>query len=134
MGVSVRCGMTVAILLGLVSAARCQTAMPSSAPGLTLWTPDLATVMLIEATLTLPSRSHWAPGPLKSYARYYIGQFQDGHRVIYGDLLRGRLAREAPGIYLHSAPARTGGGCDQIQLWYDINAHRMLQIQCYGLG
>jgi len=100
-----------------------------------LWMPDEATAKSIEATLTLPSMGHWAPGPLDSYARYYIGIMQNGSRVIYGDLLRARMADEKPGICLRHPPhISTGGGCDQIQLWYDVDAHRMLHIQCYGLG
>jgi len=112
----------------LVSDARSQTAMP-------LWKPDEATPRSIEATLTLPSMGHWVPGPLDSYARYYIGIMQNGRRVIYGDLLRARMAEEKPGIYLRYPPhISTGGGCDQIKLWYDVDARRMLHIQCYGLG
>lgn len=125
--------MTVRFLLVFVmclvveSEAWSQTTMPA-------WTPDEATINSIEAKMKLPSLGHWAPGPLNSYTRYYIGMIQDGNRVIYGDLLRGRMATEKPGIYLRAGGGATGGGCDQIVLWYDVNAHRMLHIFCYGLG
>jgi hypothetical protein len=112
----------------VASATRAQTPEPT-------WTLDEATVTSIEATLTLPSRHPWKPGPLDSYARYYTVMMLNGSRVIYGDLLRGRMANEKPGIYLRAPPSvSTGGGCNQIQLWYDMAAHRILQIRCYGLG
>jgi hypothetical protein len=114
--------------VAVASIARAQTAEP-------LWKPDEATVKSIEATLTLPSRGTWEPGPLDSYARYYKGMMLNGRRVIYGDLRRGAMAKEKPGIYLRDPPGfSTGGGCNQIQLWYDVDAHHIIQIQCYGRG
>ena len=98
------------------------------------WELDEAAVKSIEATLTLPSRDHWKPGPLDSYARYYTIMVLNGRKVIYGNLRRGRMATEMPGVYLRRPPRGTGGGCDQIQLWYDIEAQHMIRIQCYGLG
>jgi hypothetical protein len=128
MAASVRFALTVVMYVAVASAARAQTAEPS-------WKPDEATVKSIEATLTLPSTALWKPGPLDSYARYYKGMMLKGSRVIYGDLLRGQMAKEKPGIYLRDPPSNsTGGGCDQIQLWYDVDAHHMLEIQCSGLG
>ena len=39
---------------------------------------------------------------------------------------------DKPGIYLRDPPSVIlGGGCDQIQLWYDVAAHHMLH--CTGL-
>ncbi len=129
MAASVRFAFTVVMSIAVGCAAWAQTVEPS-------WNPDEATVKSIEATMTLPSLAHWdPPGPLDSYARYYKGLIQNGKRVIYGDLLRGRMALEKPGIYLRDPPRiSTGGGCDQIQLWYDVDASHMLQIQCYGMG
>lgn len=122
-------GLMIIVVFGLLGAPLATHA------GEPLWKPDDATVKAMEATLALPSRDAWIPGPLHSYARYYIGVIMDGHRVIYGDLLRGRMAREKPGIYLRDPPNfSTGGGCDQVQLWFDVDDHQMLQIQCYGLG
>ena len=128
MAASVRFALTVLMYVAVASGALAQTAEPS-------WKPDEATVKSIEATLTLPSRAPWEPGPLNSYARYYRGMMLNGRRVIYGDLLRGEMAKEKPGIYLRDPPSvSTGGRCDQIQLWYDVDAHHILQIHCYGLG
>src|SRR5579871_1558643 len=82
------------------------------------WQPDEATVREIESTLVLPSKDRWTPGPLAEYARYYTGSIKDGHRTIYGDFYRGRMASDRPGIYLHAPNGfSTGGGCDHIQLW-----------------
>jgi hypothetical protein len=112
-------------IIATASAVLTQTAEPS-------WKPNEETVKSIEATLR-PSGS--PGGPLDSYARYYVGLVQNGKRIIYGNWLRGRMAQEKPGLYLRDPPSfSTGGGCDQIQLWYDVDAHQMLQIQCYGLG
>jgi hypothetical protein len=128
MATSVRFALTALKYVAVASAAWAQTAEPS-------WKPDEATVKSIEATLRLPSMAPWEPGPLDSYARYYKGMMLNGRRVIYGDLLRGQMAKEKPGIYLRDPPnVSTGGGCDQIQLWYDVEAHHIFQIQCYGLG
>ncbi len=126
--VSVRFALMAAMYVATTGAGRAQTAGPP-------WEPDEATVKSIEATLTLPSRAPWKSGPLDSYARYYSGMTLSGRRIIYGDLLRGEIAEEKPGIYLREPPhVRTGGGCDHIQLWYDTEAHHIVQIQCYGLG
>lgn len=128
MAVSVRFALMVAMCVAMASTARAQAAGPP-------WEPDEATVKSIEATLTLPSKAPWKPGPLDSYARYYRGMTRNGRKIIYGDLLRGHMAEDKPGIYLRDPPhVSTGGGCDQIQLWYDVDAHHILQIQCYGLG
>ena len=123
-----RFALATVMYLAAASTALAQAAEPQ-------WEPDEATVKSIETTLTLPSKHPWTPGPLDSYARYYTGMTLNGRKVIYGNLLRGRMSQEKPGVYLRSPPGRgTGGGCDQIQLWYDVNARRMLQIHCYGLG
>ncbi len=125
-------GARFALMIGTWMAAANATLAQTATPS---WKPDEETVRAIEVTLRLPSEGSWRPGPLDSYARYYTGQILNGNRVIYGDLLRGQMATEKPGIYLRDPPSiSTGGGCDQIQLWYDVDAHRMLQIQCYGLG
>ncbi len=126
MSLGVRLLLSAVTWAAVTSAAVAQTPEPS-------WKPDQATVTAIEATLVLPTGQD--SGPLKSYARYYKGLVQNGHRIIYGDLLRGRLAQEPPGLYLRDPPAvSTGGGCGQIQLWYDVDAQHMVQIRCYGLG
>ena len=118
----------VAALVLIAIATQAHAAEPA-------WEPDEKVIKSIEASLKLPSRAPWAPGPLDSYARYYIGMIRNGNRVIYGHFLRGRMTKEKPGIYLRQPPSfRTGGGCDQIQMWYDVDAHQMIQIQCYGLG
>ena len=128
MTVSVPLALVVAMYVTMASSVWAQTAEPS-------WKPDEATVKSIEATLTLPSTAPWKPGPLDSYVRHYVGMMKNGNKIVHGDLLRGQHAKEKPGIYLSASPTFLfGGGCDHIQLWYDVDAHRMLQMQCYGMG
>src|SRR5579871_5130067 len=102
MAASIRFALMVVMHMALESTALAQTAEPP-------WKPDEATVKSIEATLTLPSKAPWKPGPLDSYARYYKGMTLNGRRVIYGDLLRGQMAEEKPGIYLRDPPSVSTG-------------------------
>jgi hypothetical protein len=102
------------------------------------WKPNLETLNGFEGKLVLPSRVPWKAAPLESYARYYFGWTENGHHVIVGHLLRGRMTRDAPGInvIVFGDPRirSTGGGCDQIVLHYNVDDHKMTDLQCYGLG
>ena len=98
-----RFALTAVMYVAAASIAQSQATEPP-------WEPDEATVKSIEATLTLPSRYPWTPGPLDSYARYYKGMTLNGRRVIYGDLLRGQMAKEKPGIYCATLQASARAG------------------------
>ena len=96
-------------------------------PAAPFWLPDEATVKAIEATLP----------PVDSYARYYTGWTEKGHRIIAGDFERGTQTKDKPGIYIvqfDELPGNTGGRCDHMVLRYDVDAQKVTLFRCYDLG
>jgi hypothetical protein len=132
MKVSSRLGIGILIFTALCTSA---SARRPEAP---YWLPDETTLKTMETGFVMPTLRGWPPpGSLQDYARYYTGWTSNGHRIIYGDLWRGR-AGDTPGIHIVAFGDRhmgaTGGGCSQIQVWYDLDDHKFLEAHCYGLG
>jgi hypothetical protein len=109
-----------------------------SQPEMPYWQPDEVAVRAIESNLVLPSKDQWKPGPLETYARYYTGWTEKGHRIIAGDFERGPgRTKDKPGIFIFQfgdRPMATGGGCDHIVMHYDVDVHKVIYLDCYGLG
>ncbi len=109
-----------------------------SQPEKPYWQPDEATVRLLESALMLPSKDQWKPSSLETYARYYTGWTEKGHRIIAGDFERGPgRTKDAPGVYIVRYGERltsTGGGCDHIVMHFDMELHKVIYLECYGLG
>jgi hypothetical protein len=124
--------LTVGIFGVMIAPSWSQPAMPH-------WQPDENAVRSIESSLVLPSLGQWSPGTLDSYARYYAGWTEKGHRIIGGDFRRGtsRHNNDKPGVYIvpfDKLMVATGGGCDHIVMDYDVDAHQVTHLACYGLG
>jgi len=89
--------------------------------------------------------NEWSPpaelvsaSPLRGYTRYYFGSVKDGRKIVAGTMVASRFATNelgetAPGhfhILRESAfPMVMGGGCNFINLWFDIKADK-LSIHC----
>jgi hypothetical protein len=71
------------------------------------------------------------------YGRYYTGVTLNGRKVVYGVFLPMDPARYPPGIHIvpfENQPHMTGGGCSQLNVWYDVAEDRVTEFHCYGLG
>jgi hypothetical protein len=112
--------------LGAVLAVAAGTAA-ATAPASPDWRPDAATIARLESRLVLPPQSH----VLGHYQRFYAGETVNGRRVVEGRLLWSRRAttRIVPPGKLPNVPS---GGCDFIDLTYDVAADRMTRIACHG--
>ena len=104
------------------------------------WLPDSKTVTLIEQAVRQmppPTTGDLKAGSIDSYGRYYTGVALNGHKVVYGVFLSMDPTRYPPGVHIGSfkdQPHMTGGGCDQLNVWYDVDEHRVTEFHCYGLG
>ena len=104
------------------------------------WLPDSKTVDRIEQAIgrmPLPTTGKWAATSLDNYGRYYTGVTLNGHRVVFGVFLSMDPARYPSGIHIvpfEKQPLMTGGGCSQLNVWYDVGEERVTEFHCYGLG
>lgn len=104
------------------------------------WVPDSKTVEYIEqAVRQMPPRTvgDWVATSIDSYGRYYTGITLNGHKVIYGVFLSIDATRYPPGVHIvrhESQPLMIGGGCSQLNVWYDVVEKRVTEFHCYGPG
>lgn len=93
------------------------------------WTPTSELVGTVEAELKMPEGTK-----LASYARYYYGQFSNGHRMLIGEFV---LGSDAPGVHIiapSEAPKIFDGGCSLIDLKYDVEKKLVVDLSCNGVG
>jgi hypothetical protein len=104
------------------------------------WLPDSKTVDRIEQAIShMPLRKtgEWTATSTGSYGRYYTGVTLNGRKVVYGVFLSMDPTRYPPGIHIvpfEAQPHMTGGGCTQLNVWYDVSEERVTEFHCYGLG
>lgn len=113
-----------ALILGAALAALGTTAAWADAPA---WKPDLAVIARLERKLVLPPYSHI----LGHYQRYYAGDTVGGRRVVEGRLIWSRRAIThivAP----DKLPNTKGGGCDYIDLTYDVQDDKVTSVACHA--
>jgi hypothetical protein len=100
------------------------------------WVPDLDTVDKIDA-LALQFKMPKGSLPISIYARYYWGDVEDGRRVIYAHLMSpawdGFRAGKGEIIIVAASgavPELGDGGCDEVNVAYDVAADKVTSIQC----
>jgi hypothetical protein len=104
------------------------------------WLPDSDTVARIEKQIEqmpLPSRNRWQATALNTYGRYYTGLTQGGHKIVRGVFASYDPRRYPLGVHIVMAselPSLVGGGCTRLDLWYDVEAGKVTEFRCYGLG
>ena len=104
------------------------------------WLPDRAVVANIEhdiAQLPLRTKGSWRAAALETYARYYTGITLEGRKVVYGVFLSMDPQSYPPSVHIvqwSDQPEMTGGGCTQLNLWYDVGTAKITEFHCYGLG
>jgi hypothetical protein len=104
------------------------------------WLPDSEAVDRVEHAvrqMPTPTTGNLVAASLDNYGRYYTGLTLNGRKVIYGAFLAD-LIRYPPGIHIlpvKSWPlSTTGGGCGQLNVWYDVVDERVTEFHCAGLG
>jgi hypothetical protein len=107
------------------------------------WTPDAAIISKLESDIKrsdIPLRYLSGHPPIiAQYARYYFGYKADNHRMIRGELILPFGSKMKPaGIYVVGSqrefPTIFDGGCAVMQVVYDVEAGRMVSLQCNGVG
>jgi hypothetical protein len=105
------------------------------------WLPDSKTVDRVEQAvrqLPPPTTLNLVATSLDNYGRYYTGVTLNGRKVIYGAFLSMDPIRYPRGVHIvpfESWPLRTtGGGCAQLNVWYDVADERVTEFHCAGLG
>jgi hypothetical protein len=104
------------------------------------WLPDSKTVERIEQAIrhaAPPATGDLTATSVDNYGRYYTGVTLNGHRVVYGVFLSMDPTRYPRGIHIvpfEDQPHMTGGGCSQLNVWYDVSEERVTEFHCYGLG
>jgi hypothetical protein len=99
------------------------------------WTPTLADVASVEATLSMPQGA----ASLKQYIRYYAGTLEKGHRVLLGHFELGPTYNGADGDVRvvkskNDLPVVFDGGCSIIFFRYDITEKRVVNLRCNGIA
>ena len=118
----------------------CAVSVQAYSQGGDYWVPDLKTVERVEQTIRqMPPRTKgaWVATSIDSYGRYYTGITLNGHKVIYGVFLSMDVTRYPPGVHIvrvEGQPHMSGGGCSQLNVWYDVGEERVVEFHCYGLG
>jgi len=106
------------------------SAIAHQTPASMHWTPTTQQISDVEARLTLPEGSK----PLAVYARYYSGQIVLGHHMLVGEFV---LGDEEPGVRVVNpgkAPKILDGGCSVVNLNYDVEKRKVVEIFCNGVG
>jgi hypothetical protein len=122
--------------VGVLSVASTQACSQSGGH----WLPDSKTVDRIEQAIghmSLRKTGNWTETSTDSYGRYYTGVTLNGRKVVYGVFLSTDPTRYPPGIHIvpfEGQPHMTGGGCRQLNVWYDVSEERVTEFHCYGLG
>jgi hypothetical protein len=93
------------------------------------WVPTAEVVAQLEAQIHLPKGA----SPLTSYTRYYAGSILRGHRVVVGT-----YQHSGGGVVIekssHDLPIVYDGGCDFINIKYDVSKKRFIDVFCNGVA
>jgi hypothetical protein len=92
----------------------------------------MAQIEELESRLVMPDG---ASGPLRSYTRYYAGIFENGRKVIDGELVEAAETRRGlPGIKIVPDRKFPGdifdAGCGVIWFTYDPQSHLFKDLGC----
>jgi hypothetical protein len=117
----IRCALALAeLVLGDVLCA-------ADAPPGTYWVPTTSVVAELEHGLSLPQGAY----PLAKYTRYYTGLIRNGRHVVRGIFVGG-----APKVVIVKSelalPVVMDGGCHIINVDYEVESHKVLQVFCNG--
>lgn len=89
------------------------------------WEPTAKIVAQLEDPIHLPKGA----SPLLSYTRYYAGTIINGHRVVVGT-----YKHSGGGVVIekstHDLPIVFDGGCDNINIRYDVSKKRFIDVFC----
>jgi len=93
------------------------------------WTPNRQTIDELERTVKLPAGAK----SLEQYSRYYAGATRNGIQVVLATYISGLnvsriIASEA------ALPRILDGGCDIVNVEYDVKRHRFVAIYCNGVA
>ena len=93
------------------------------------WAPELATISELEQAIHLPSGA----SPIELYTRYYAGVVKAGRRVTLGKYhLGGSSVVLVKGE--GDLPQVFDGGCNVINVEYDVDAHSFAAAFCNGVA
>jgi hypothetical protein len=101
---------------------RCVAAQPT-------WSPDRQIIDELERTVTLPAGAKL----LKQYSRYYAGTVRNGVRVVVATYISGLDVSRIVGSEA-ALPGVLDGGCDIVNVEYDVKRHRFVQVFCNGVA
>jgi hypothetical protein len=107
------------------------------------WAPDAGIISKVESSIKpsdIPLRySPGHPPVIGQYARYYFGYMANNHRMIRGELVLPFGSKMKPaGIYVVDSqrefPTIFDGGCSVMHVVYDVDAGRLVSLQCNGVA
>lgn len=107
-------------------AAACSGPSDAAADG--SWTPSKTLVSEVEASLKMPPNAF----PLNTYVRYFAGEVADDRRLIVGTFLHDPENAGIRIVEREKIPEVLDGGCDVVNLKYDIERKEVLALFCNG--
>jgi hypothetical protein len=104
-----------------------ESALAMNSPPSDVWRPTSADLRFLERNLVLPVDAL----ALDKYTRYYAGSIRDGRRIIRGVLVSG-TSRVVIMSSLSDLPVILDGGCQIVNVEYDIGRRQLVRAACNG--
>jgi hypothetical protein len=95
----------------------------------TVWVPDGQVIARLERRITLPVGAY----KLAQYTRYYTGVIRDGHRIVRGTYVAGVGKVIIVETERDMLPPMDGG-CEVVNIDYDVDARKAIQVYCNGVA
>lgn len=78
--------------------------------------------------MTMPQMA----SPLNTYVRYFSGEFMGGRRIVIGTFVYDPQNADVRIVAPKQMPKILDGGCDIINLTYDVDQKQILTLFCNG--
>jgi len=92
------------------------------------WKPSASLVAAIESQLSMPSKSR----SKETYVRYFAGIMIEGRWFVVGVFLYDPANAAVRLVDISNLPEVHDGGCDVVNLRYDVEREEVVSIFCNG--
>lgn len=87
-------------------------------------------ITTIEAKLKMPNGTR----PLVSYVRYYANVVEGNHRYVNATYVHDGISGRIVVVDVDKLPRIFDGGCDVIELRYDLDQEKFIFVRCGGVA
>ncbi len=116
------------LILGLVGARAFMT--NSNSESSVIPSEKMQNITRIEATLKMPTGTR----PLVSYVRYYANVVEGNRRYVNATYVYDGTSGRIVVVDVDKLPRIFDGGCDVIELRYDLDQEKFIFVRCGGVA